>query len=696
MHPYQHALKTPERLAFIVADTGEKLTYRQLDDLTNQGAHLFRQLGLKPGDRIGLLLKNCAAFPIVYWAGQRAGLIVTMISTHLKAAEARYILADCQARLLITSADVGETAEALARDRAQLAADLEHVISTGPEPLAGAMSWDEATSSLPVTPIADQVSGYSMIYSSGTTGRPKGIVLSHESGPIEQESRIEEASRLSLGNLEPLVTFNAAPLYHGAALVSMITTLRAGGTAVFLRKFDAAAALRAIEQWRVTFAQFVPTMFVRMLALPDAERESFDLSSLRRVHHAAAPCPISVKRRMLDWFGPIIHEYYSGTEANGLCFISSEEWLRKPGSVGRALQGTIHICDEDGKELPTGAEGLIYFENDRPFEYLNDPERTAAAIHRQHSSWSTIGDIGRVDEDGYLFLTDRRDFTIISGGVNIYPRATEDALIQHPSVADVAVIGVPDPEFGESVKAIVEPKDWSEASPELARALIDHCRTLISPLNCPRSVDFVRALPRLATGKLAKHELRKSYRPDPVLPDGRERDRVASEAAAPGACSGSESAKGMPTGEDPGKMGPRRTLTRHIEAGALLKFARATGETDPMFTDAGGEPAAHLVAPPTYVATFCEVLAGVFTQTPEHNMFLHSADAVVNFEPIRPGDTITATAELSDIARKIGSRGPTTIQRGMVTLTNQHGRTVSTVEVEMRSFTTIATGNGHD
>jgi len=510
MHPYQHALTHPDRLAFVVADTGEKLTYRQLDELTNQGAHLFRKLGLRPGDRIGLLLKNSPAFPVAYWAGQRAGLIVTLLSTHLKPSEASYILANCRARVLITSADVGETAQVLARDHQELVAELEHVISVGQEPLAGAISWEEAAA-FPVTPISDQISGYYMIYSSGTTGRPKGIVLQHQPGPIEQESSIEETSRLSVGNLEPLVTFNAAPLYHGAPLVSMITTLRGGGTAVVLRKFDAVAALRAIETWRVTFAQFVPTMFVRMLALPDAVRKSFDLSSLRLVHHAAAPCPISVKRRMLDWFGPIIHEYYSGTEANGVCFISPEEWLRKPGSVGRAIFGKIHVCNEDGDELPTGSEGLIYFENDRPFEYLNDRERTVAALHPRHPTWSTIGDIGRIDDDGYLFLTDRRDFTIISGGVNIYPRITEDALIQHPAVADVAVIGVPDNDLGEAVKAIVEPKDWSAASPELERALIDHCRALISRTSCPRSVDFVRELPRLPTGKLAKHELRRPY-----------------------------------------------------------------------------------------------------------------------------------------------------------------------------------------
>jgi acyl-CoA synthetase (AMP-forming)/AMP-acid ligase II len=252
-------------------------------------------------------------------------------------------------------------------------------------------------------------------------------------------------------------------------------------------------------------------MFVRMLALPEGERASFDLSSLRYVVHAAAPCPVEIKRRMLDWFGPIINEYYSGSEANGQCFITPEEWLKKPGSVGRASVGVLHICDETGKELPAGREGMIYFESQREFGYLNDPEKTAKSRHPAHPTWSALGDIGYVDEDGYLFLTDRKDFMIISGGVNIYPQATENALILHPKVADAAVIGVPNAEFGEEVKAVVQPKDWADVSEAFAEELIAYCRERVSNVACPRSVDFVPDLPRLPTGKLAKHEVRRKY-----------------------------------------------------------------------------------------------------------------------------------------------------------------------------------------
>jgi long-chain acyl-CoA synthetase len=282
---------------------------------------------------------------------------------------------------------------------------------------------------------------------------------------------------------------------------------------VVLDRFDAVQALRAIETWKVTSAQLVPTMFVRMLALPESEREAFNLSSLTRVSHAAAPCPISVKRRMLDWLGPIIYESYSGSEANGQCAISPEEWLRKPGSVGRAVWGVLHICDEAGRDLPSGEAGLVYFEGAQSFEYRNDDAKTSKSRHPIHPGWSTLGDIGYVDDEGYLFLRDRKDFMIISGGVNIYPQASEDLLIGHPKVFDAAVIGVPNEAFGEEVKAIVQLNDRADATEETKAELITYCRHHISKLSCPRSVDFVRELPRLPTGKLAKYEIRRSYWP---------------------------------------------------------------------------------------------------------------------------------------------------------------------------------------
>ncbi|MET0248092.1 MAG: AMP-binding protein, partial [Sphingobium sp.] len=302
-----------------------------------------------------------------------------------------------------------------------------------------------------------------------------------------------------------------APLYHTAPIVYAVSTQRLGGTVVVLRKFDPEAALAAIERYRVAFTQMVPTMFLRLLRLPDEIRLGHDVSSLKMVVHAAAPCPVEVKRRMIEWLGPIIYEYYGGSEGNGSTFITPQEWLEKPGSVGRANWGTIHICGEDGAELPVGEPGLVYFEGGLDFQYLNDPDKTKDARHPRHAAWSTLGDVGYLDADGYLFLTDRKSFMIISGGVNIYPQETENLLASHPRVADVAVIGVPDPDMGEAVKAVVQPVDWADATPEFAAELIAHCRAHLSAIKCPRSVDFDPALPRHDTGKLYKRLIRDRY-----------------------------------------------------------------------------------------------------------------------------------------------------------------------------------------
>ena len=391
------------------------------------------------------------------------------------------------------------------------------MFNTRSEPLDGARSFHAAIAEMPPTPIDDETSGFYIIYSSGTTGRPKGIVLPFKTGPIDEPSPIEGGIYL-YSAFDPLVSFCAGPHYHGAPLSGMIMTHRLGGTAVTLRKFDARQTLQAIQDWRVVHAQFVPTMFVRMLALPDELRRSCNLGSLKYVSHAAAPCPIEVKRRMIEWLGPIIHEYYGASENLGGTYITSAEWLRKPGSVGRSKVAPIHICADDGRELLPGEEGLIYFETPRgrQFSYQNDPEKTAKARHPVHPDWICVGDIGRLDEEGYLFLTDRRDFMIISGGVNIYPQAVEDALIVHPKVLDAAVIGVPNEDFGEEVKAIVQPKDWGDAGDELAADLTAWCRDRISAISCPRSIEFVADLPRLASGKLAKHELRRLYGSPPA------------------------------------------------------------------------------------------------------------------------------------------------------------------------------------
>ncbi len=511
-HPSRHAQTRPDAAAMVIADTGEVLTYRELDEGSNRFAHLLRSLGLQPGDRIALMLRNSPAFPIVYWGATRCGVFITLLSTHLKPAEAAYILGDSGSQALVLSASLGETPRALAAQREELIPGVRSIFYADGEPIAGATSLDQALAPMPAEPVADEISGFHMIYSSGTTGRPKGIVLPFTPGPIDEFNPLE-GGMPRYHQMDPLVYLNAGPLYHGAPLSCMIAAQRLGGTFVTQRKFDAEGVLKAIDDCRVNAAQFVPTMFVRMLALPDAVRLQYDMSSLQIAMHAAAPCPVEIKRRMIEWWGPIIFEYYGSTEGVGATAITSEEWLRKPGSVGKSSLGPIHICDEDGNELPANEPGAIWFEalGGRAINYLNDAEKTRGATHPRHANWFAVGDIGRLDADGYLFLTDRKDFMIISGGVNIYPQAIEDCLIVHPKVLDVAVIGVANTDYGEEVRAVVQPKDWADAGPALEAELRDWVSTRISRVTQPRSYAFVEELPRIPSGKLAKHELRKLY-----------------------------------------------------------------------------------------------------------------------------------------------------------------------------------------
>jgi acyl-CoA synthetase (AMP-forming)/AMP-acid ligase II len=350
-----------------------------------------------------------------------------------------------------------------------------------------------------------------MLYSSGTTGRPKGVRHPLEGLPIDAPGALVALASMLFGLNENTIYLSPAPLYHAAPLRYCMTIHRLGGTVVVMEHFDAEEALRDIEKYRVTGSQFVPTMFVRMLKLPDDVRLKYDVSSMKSAIHAAAPCPVEVKRKMIEWWGPVIHEYYAGTEGNGFCYVSSAEWLAHPGTVGRALVGEIHICGETGEELPVGEEGVIYFGGGAQFEYHNDPKKTAESRHPAHPEWSTLGDVGKLDSDGYLYLTDRKAFMIISGGVNIYPQEAENLLINHPKVADVAVIGVPNEDFGEEVKAVVQPAHWGDAGPALADELIAYCREHLSPIKCPRSVDFDPELPRHPTGKLYKRLIRDRY-----------------------------------------------------------------------------------------------------------------------------------------------------------------------------------------
>ncbi|MFF4345974.1 acyl-CoA synthetase [Streptomyces sp. NPDC001530] len=491
----------PARPAVVTADGGRTLTYGQLEERSLRLADHLRSMGLSRGDHVALLCDNDPRVLEVYWATLRSGLYLTAVNHHLTADEAAYIVRDCGASALIVSERLGELAS--------------HVGALMPDAtLRLDSSYETALAAASPEPPAHQPRGADMLYSSGTTGRPKGIEPALPDGDVrEVPSTFQLLFQPMYGFDEHTVYLCPAPLYHAAPLRFCFVVTATGGTVVLMDSFDAQGALVAIERHRVTHSQWVPTMFVRMLKLPSDVRELYDVSSLKVAIHAAAPCPVEVKRRMMEWWGPVLYEYYAATEANGITFIGPEEWLRKPGSVGRGgLLGVPRICGEDGKVLPVGETGTVYFERDElPFRYHNDDARTREAQHPEHPEWTTTGDIGHLDEDGYLFLTDRRAFTIISGGVNIYPQETEDCLTLHPKVADVAVIGVPDAEMGEAVKAVVQPAPGTPPGPELERELLDFTRERIARYKAPRSVDFTDALPRTPTGKLAKSALRKVY-----------------------------------------------------------------------------------------------------------------------------------------------------------------------------------------
>lgn len=492
-----------------MASTGDTVTFSELDERSNRLAHLLRDLGLRPGSAIAILVENHPRFMEVVWAAQRSGLYYTAINTHLSAPEAAYIVDDCGAEVLIGSAGLSQT---LAQLDPLATPALHHRLLVDGH-LPGWQTYEDAIAGQPGTPLDDECEGDFMLYSSGTTGRPKGIQRPLELAPMGHGLPGAVPFLQALGLQDGGVYLTPAPLYHTAPLAWSLAAQRLGATVVVMERFDPVDMLRVIQEHRVTHVQVVPTMFVRMLKLPLAERSRFDLSSLVAAVHAAAPCPVDIKRQMIDWWGPLIYEYYSATEGIGATFIDSKEWLAHAGSVGRPMMGQAHIVDEDGNELPAGQVGTIYFSGGNPFEYHNDPDQTAGAKDGQGRA--TVGDVGYLDEDGYLYLTDRKTFMIISGGVNIYPQETEDVLVAHPKVMDVAVIGVPSADLGEEVKAVVQPVDWADAGDALAEELLDYCRSRLSRYKCPRSVDFERELPRLDSGKLYKRLLRDRYRGEP-------------------------------------------------------------------------------------------------------------------------------------------------------------------------------------
>ncbi len=504
MHPITHAQTRPDHPAMIMAGSGETVTFGEMDAYANRFAQLLRARGLERGDHFAVLMENNVHYLQVVWGSQRAGTMMVPISTRLTAPEIAYILKDAGAKFLLTSTHY---AEAIAGIRNECP-DLPLLIVGG----EGDENYEAALAAQPSEPIADQAPGQYMLYSSGTTGRPKGV----KPAPPEDDDILAINPLVGLAVMGAgmpadgsMVYLSPAPLYHAAPIGWCTTAQRLGGTVVVMEKFDPEHALETIEKYKVTDSQWVPTHFVRMLKLDPEVRTRYDLSSHQRALHAAAPCPVPIKREMIEWWGPIINEYYAGSEGIGMTLIKAEDWLTHPGSVGKAIHGTLHVCDAEGEELPAGQDGLLFFENDQIPTYHNDPEKTREAMHPK--GWMTLGDIGHVDEDGFLYLTDRKSHMIISGGVNIYPQEIENLLVTHDKVMDAAVIGAPCPDFGEKVVAVVQPIDMAEAGDALEAELRDFLAPSLAKIKMPKLFDFRPQLPREANGKLYKRELRDEY-----------------------------------------------------------------------------------------------------------------------------------------------------------------------------------------
>ncbi|MGV0656539.1 fatty-acid--CoA ligase FadD4 [Mycolicibacterium thermoresistibile] len=503
----EHAEATPDKPAVILHPAGTVVTFGELEARANQLAHQLRASGLVEGDTVAILMENNEHVHVAMWGARRCGLYYTVVNTHLTPAETAYIIDNCGAKAIIGSRAMRKVCEGLAE---HLPAGLPELLMIADDDLEGWLRYPDCVAHQPTTPIDDEIEGDLLQYSSGTTGRPKGIrrELPHVS-PAEAPNLLS-ALLMAIQMTKDSVYLSPAPLYHTAPCLWSMAAQAMGATTVVMQKFDPEQALVAIQRYRVTSGQFVPAMFVRMLKLPQDVRDSYDVSSLQRVVHAAAPCPVDIKKQMIDWWGPKIDEYYSSSEGAGITFITAEEWLKRPGSVGRALLGVPHILDENGQELPPGDAGQIYFDMaGMEFVYHRDPKKTAES--RDKHGWVTVGDIGYLDEDGYLFLTDRKNHMIISGGVNIYPQEAENMLVTHPKVLDAAVFGIPDEEMGQRVKGVVQTVDPADATEEFAGELLAWLRDRLAHYKCPRSISFEAQLPRTETGKMLKRELVEKY-----------------------------------------------------------------------------------------------------------------------------------------------------------------------------------------
>jgi long-chain acyl-CoA synthetase len=507
MYPGTHAQARADRPAIIMAGSGETVTYRELEARSNRLAHLLRAVGLKRRDHYAVFMENHSRFIECDAAGERAGLYYTNVNSFLTAGELAYIVNNSLSQVLITSQARRKVALEALRECPNVGLCL---IVDGPGEGTRIRNLDEATAEFPATPIGDESLGAAMLYSSGTTGTPKGILRPLYDQPLAEPHPVLPSYMKHWRFREGMTYLMPAPLYHSAPLVGAAGTIRLGGTLIVMERFDEEQFLHLVEKHRVTHTQLVPTMFSRMLKLPEVVRRRYDLSSLEAAVHGAAPCPVPVKEVMIDWWGPVIHEYYGATEGLGLAMCDSAEWLAHKGTVGRTVAGELHVLDEEMREVPTGQTGKLWFKTASPFEYFNDPVKTAAA-NSPDRTMSTVGDIGHVDEEGYIYLTDRAAFMIISGGVNIYPQECENLLITHPKVADAAVFGAPNEDLGEEVKAVVQLTPEFGPCADIADELMAFCRQNLAHHKCPRSIDFEAELPRLPTGKLYKGPLRERY-----------------------------------------------------------------------------------------------------------------------------------------------------------------------------------------